>query len=183
MIKNFFEFCDMDFSPRKFKIKVQLPKTIKRNKEAIPKEDVKDILNQCSDIRLKTYVMLLAATGMCAVESLHIRVIDIDFENKPARISVMGENTKTKTDRTIFFTGEVTNQLDSRLKYKDRTRRVYYQNKDSEKDSKKTATEYRTPSIKKTDLVFAAYHILRNLQEFQALDSGQGGGGTNLTGK
>ena len=76
--------------------KVQLPKTIKRNKEAIPKEDVKDILNQCSDIRLKTYVMLLAATGMCAVESLHIRVIDIDFENKPARISVMGENTKNE---------------------------------------------------------------------------------------
>jgi integrase/recombinase XerD len=173
----------MDFSPRKFKIKVQLPKTIKRNKEAIPKEDVIDILNQCSDIRLKTYVMLLAATGMCAVESLHIRVKDIDFENKPARISVMGENTKTKTDRTIFFTEEVTNQLDSWLKYKHRTRRVYYQNKDSEKESKKTAIEYRTPSIKKTDLVFAAYHILRNLQEFQALDSGQEGGSTNSTGK
>ena len=156
-VKNFFEYCDIDFSPRKFKIKVRLPKVVKRNKEAISKEDVIDILNQCSDIRLKTYVMLLAATGMRAVEALHIRVKDIDFENKPARISVMGENTKTKTDRTIFLTEEVTNQLDSWLKYKHRTRRVCYQNKDNENESKKTITEYRTPSIKKTDLVFAVY--------------------------
>ncbi len=156
-VKNFFEYCDIDFSPRKFKIKVRLPKVVKRNKEAISKEDVIDILNQCSDIRLKTYVMLLAATGMRAVEALHICVKDIDFESKPARISVRGENTKTKTDRTIFLTEELTNQLDSWLKYKHRTRRVCYQNKDNENESKKTITEYRTPSIKKTDLVFSAY--------------------------
>ena len=80
--------------------------------------------------------MLLAATGMRAVEALHIRVKDIDFDNKPARISVMGENTKTKTDRTIFLTEEVTNQLDSWLKYKHRTRRVCYQNKDNENENK-----------------------------------------------
>ena len=58
-VKNFFEYCDIDVSPRKFKIKVRLPKAVKKNKEAISKEDVIDILNQCSDIRLKTYVMLL----------------------------------------------------------------------------------------------------------------------------
>ena len=156
-VKNFFEYCDIDVSPRKFKIKVRLPKTVKRNKEAISKEDIIDILNQCSDIRLKTYVMLLAATGMRAVEALYIRVKDIDFENKPARIFVRGENTKTKTDRTIFLTEETANQLDSWLKYKHRTRRVCYQDKDNANDNKKTITEYRTPSIKKTDLVFAVY--------------------------
>ena len=36
---------------------------------------------------------------------------DIDFDNKPAKIHVRGENTKTKTDRTIFLTEEITNQL------------------------------------------------------------------------
>ena len=46
------------------------PKTVKRNKEAISKEDVAEIINQCSDIRLKTYVMLLAAAGMRDVEGL-----------------------------------------------------------------------------------------------------------------
>ena len=157
-VKNFLEYCDIDVSPRRFKIKVRLPKAVKRNKEAISKEDVIDILNQCSDIRLKTYVMLLAATGMRAVEALHIRVKDIDFESKPARLFVRGENTKTKTDRTVFLTEETANQLESWLKYKHRTRRVCYQNKDNENENnKKIITEYRTPTIKNTDLVFAVY--------------------------
>ena len=109
-IKNFFEYHDIEISPRKFKLKVRLPKAVRKNKEAISKEDIADILNHCSDIKLKTYVMLLAATGMHATEALHIRVKDIDFEKNPAELYVRGENTKTKADRTIFLTEEVTNQ-------------------------------------------------------------------------
>jgi integrase len=54
-IKNFFEYHDIEVSPRKFKLKVRLPKIIRKNKEAISKEDIADILNHCSDIKLKTY--------------------------------------------------------------------------------------------------------------------------------
>ena len=126
-VKNFFEYHDIEISPRKFKLKVRLPKVVRKNKEALSKEDIVDILNHCSDIKLKTYVMLLAATGMRASEALHIRVKDIDFEKNPAELYVRGENTKTKADRTIFLTEEVTNQLNSWLKYKYRTRRVCYQ--------------------------------------------------------
>ena len=60
--------------------------------------------------------MLLAATGMRATEALHIRVKDIDFEKHPAELYVRGENTKTKADRTIFLTEEVTNQLECMAK-------------------------------------------------------------------
>jgi len=123
-VKNFFEYCDIDINPRKFKLKVRLPKAVKRNKEALSKKDVIDILNNCSDIRLKTYVMLLAATGMRAAEALNICVKDLDFDNKPALIRVRGENTKTKADRIILLTEEVANQLNAWLKYKYRTRRV-----------------------------------------------------------
>ena len=56
------------------------------------------------------------------MKHLNIRVKDIDFDKKPATIYVRGENTKTKTDRIIFLTEEVTNQLDTWLKYKYRTR-------------------------------------------------------------
>lgn len=155
-VKNFLEYCDIDVSPRRFKIKVRLSKAVRRNKEALSKEDVIDILNQCSDIRLKTYVLLLAATGMRALEALHVRVKDIDFESKPARLFVRGENTKTKTDRTVFLTEEAANQLKSWLKYKHRTRRVCHQNEDKENDPyKKIITEYRTPTLQNTDLVFA----------------------------
>ena len=71
-IKNFFEYCDIDINPRKFKLKVRIPKTIRKNKEVLSKKDIIDILNNCSDIRLKTYVILLAATGMRATEALNL---------------------------------------------------------------------------------------------------------------
>jgi integrase len=73
------EYSDIDISPRKFKLKIRLPKVVRKNKEALSKEDVVDILNACSDIRLKTYVMFLAAGGFRAVEALSVRVKDLDL--------------------------------------------------------------------------------------------------------
>src|SRR6478609_6916849 len=157
-VKNFFEYHDIEISPRKFKLKVRLPKSVRKNKEALSKEDIADILNHCSDIKLKTYVMLLAATGMRASEALHIRIKDIDFEKHPTELYVRGENTKTKADRTVFLTEEATHQLNAWLKYKYRTRRICHQIKDDKKEkiNKKTINENRTPVIKKTDLLFTS---------------------------
>jgi integrase len=152
-IKNFFEYCDIDISPRRFKLKVKLPKVVRKKKEAISKEGVIEILNVCDNIRLRTYVMLLAATGMRAVEALSSRIKDIDFDSNPPKLFVRGEYTKTKVDRIVFLTEEVTQQLKSWLDYKYRTRRVCYQ----DKQTGKTITENRTPDKKDTDLIFAVY--------------------------
>jgi integrase len=152
-VKNFFEYCDVDISPRKFKLKVKLPRVIRKNKQALSKEDILDILNACSDIRLKTYVMLLAVTGMRATEALSIRIKDLDLKSNPAKVFVRGEYTKTKSDRTVFLTEEITQQLNSWLNYKYRTRRVCYKNE----QTGKTITEVRTPDKKESDLVFAVY--------------------------
>jgi integrase len=156
-MKNFLEYHDVDLSPRKFKLKVRLPKVIRKSKEALSKEDVIDILNECSDIRLKTYVMLLAGSGMRATEALSIRIKDLDLTCSPAKVSVRGEYTKTKVDRMIFLTQEMVQQLTSWLNYKYRTRRVCYK----DEQSGKTVTEYRTPSKKQTDLVFAVYQDVK----------------------
>jgi integrase len=153
-VKNFLEYCDVDMSPRKFKLKVKLPRIARRNKEALSKEDIIDILNTCSDFRLKTYVMLLAGTGMRAVEALSIRIKDLDLKSNPAKIFVRGEYTKTRTDRTIFLTDEIKQQLNSWLKYKYRTRRVCYKGEHSEG---KIITEYRIPERNDNDLIFAVY--------------------------
>ena len=59
---------------------MKLPKVVRKIKQALSKEDVIDILNTCSDIRLKTYLMLLASTGMRPVEALSIRVKDLDLK-------------------------------------------------------------------------------------------------------
>jgi integrase len=156
-MKNFLEYHDVDLSPRKFKLKVRLPKVIRKSKEALSKEDVIDILNECSDIRLKTYVMLLAGSGMRATEALSIRIKDLDLTFSPAKVSVRGEYTKTKVDRTIFLTQEMVQQLTSWLNYKYRTRRVCYK----DEQNGKTVTEYRTPSKKQADLVFAVYQDVK----------------------
>jgi integrase len=157
-VKNFLEYYDIDISPRKFKLKVKLPKVVRKNKEALSKEDIIDILNACSDIRLKTYVLLLAGTGMRATEALSIRIKDIDLKSNPAKVFVRGEYTKTRIDRTVFLTEEVKQQLNSWLNYKYRTRRVCHRDKGQKgKGLGKTITEYRTPQKRESDLVFAIY--------------------------
>ena len=116
------------------------------------KEDIVDIINACSGIRLKTYVMLLAATGLRGSEALSIRVCDVEFESYPVKVFIRGEYTKTKLDRFVYLTGEATKQLKTWLQYKYRTRRVCHM--DEDKDS--TVTEYRTPTKNDTDLIFSA---------------------------
>lgn len=146
-LKNFLEFYDVDISPRKFKLKVKLPKVVRKTKEALSKEDVIDILNTCSDIRLKTYLMLLASTGMRPVEALSIRVKDLDLKSNPSRLFVRGEYTKTRSDRIIFLTQELDNQLSSWLSFRYRRRRICYS------ENGKSVTQYRTPSMKESDIL------------------------------
>jgi integrase len=110
-----------------------------------------DILNACSSIRLKTYVMLLAATGMRASEALSIRLCDFDDDSNPPRLFVRGEYTKIRTDRFVFLTKEMSRQLKSWLEYRYRTRRVcFYDN-----ITGKSVSEYRTPLKSEGDLLFS----------------------------
>jgi integrase len=149
--RNFLEYRDIDISPRKFELKVKLPKTIRRNKEGLSKEDIIDILNACSDIRLKTYVMFLASTGCRAVEALSIRNRDLKIDLSPFRVFIRGEYTKTRVDRFVPLTVEMVKQLKLWLEYKHRTRRICYE----DKKTSKAITEYRTPKQDPDGLFFA----------------------------
>ncbi|HEX5186163.1 MAG TPA: site-specific integrase [Nitrososphaeraceae archaeon] len=154
-IKTFLEYFDIDISPKKFKLKVRIPKKITSHKEAIDKEDIIKILNGCSDLRLKTYVMLLASTGCRATEALSIRIKDIDFESNPAKIGIRGEYTKTKVDRYTFITNEVVEQIKLWLDFKYRKRRICK----IDKETGKTITEYRIPEKDTNDLIFSIYRV------------------------
>jgi len=156
--KNFLEYHDIDISPRKFELKVKLPQTIRRNKEALSKEDIIDILNACSDIRLKTYVMFLASTGCRAGEALSIRNRDLNIDSGPFRAFIRGEYTKTRVDRFVFLTVELVKQLKLWLEYKHRTRRICYE----DKKTGKTTTEYRTPKQDPDGLIFAVHQNYPN---------------------
>lgn len=144
--KNFLEFFDFEISPRRFKLKVKVPRVIRRSKEPLTKEIIVKILQACASPKLKSYVMFLAATGCRAREGCSIRLMDLELDKH--RVKIRGEFTKTKIDRYVFLTDELTEQLRSWLDYKYRTRRRYLNN--SHKNY------YFTPERKETDLVFAS---------------------------
>jgi integrase len=150
-VKNFFEYCGIEINPRKFKLRVKLPKSVKNDKEALSKDDIVNILNACSSMRLKTYVMLLSATGMRATEALSIRLCDLSLNTDFPKVFVRGEYTKTRSDRTVFLTQEVSKQLKNWLEYKFRTRRVSFY----DKNTGKSISEHRTPSKVDNDLIFS----------------------------
>ena len=95
--------------------------------------------------------MLLASTGMRAVEALSIRIKDIYFESSPAKITIRGEHTKTKVDRYVFLTRETVEQIKKWIDYKYRKRRICY------KDEKtgKSIDEYRIPQKNVNDFLFS----------------------------
>ena len=83
--KNFLEFNDVEISPRKFKLKVKLPKVVTKNKEALFKEDIVDILNTCSKIRLKTFVMFLAGRITATTQQLFRKLQSITTATSPMK--------------------------------------------------------------------------------------------------
>jgi integrase len=150
--KNFLEFNDVVISNVQFKLKVRIPRRITRQKEAIDIQDIRTIINACSDIRAKTYFMFLAATGTRATEALSLRLKDLDLVTTPGRANIRAEYTKTRTDRYVFLTGELRQQLKLWLDHKYRTYRSCYYVKG------KSVSEYVQPKPRPTDLVFAVYH-------------------------
>ena len=152
--KTFLEFNDIELNPKKFKLKVRFPKIVFRHKEAIDKEDIIKILNGCSDLRLKTYVMLLASTGLRATEALSIRIKDLNLGSNdgcPSKAIIRGEYTKTKVSRYVFLTREMQYQMKIWLDFKYRKRRICHK----DKETGKSISEYRTPEKKLHDLIFS----------------------------
>jgi len=96
------------------------------------------------DHELKDIRDVFSSWWIRAVEGLSLRIKDLELESKPARVFLRGEYTKTKTDREIFLTDEVTQQLRLWLDYKYRTRRVCFK----DERTGKTITESRTPERK-----------------------------------
>jgi integrase len=146
-IKNFLEYHDVDISPRKFKFKVRMPKIVRQTKEALSKEDIVNIINACSNIKLKTYVMFLAATGCRAREAVSTRLCDYDFTKN--KVFIRGEYTKTKTDRFVFLTNELVEQIKAWLTFKYRTRRISY--------NSPRRIETRTPVRDENELLFSTF--------------------------
>jgi integrase len=125
-VKNLLEYYDIAINPHKFKLRVKLPRVHNQYKEALIREDIIKILETCESYKLKTYLILLAVTGLRASEACSIRLKDIDYNNH--KINVRAEFTKTKVGRYCFMTYELENFLKIWIDYKYRRRRLKVDN-------------------------------------------------------
>jgi integrase len=140
-IKSYFAYHDVDIIPSKFKRKVKLPKEAREDEEPLDVQDIRKILLACNNRRLKTYILVLASSGLRAIEGLSLRLRDYDFSVSPTKIHVRKEYSKTRVARTVYISDEATSYLNEWLAWK-------YRDKGDARWTKK-----RDPD----DLVFSVY--------------------------
>jgi integrase len=119
-IRSFFAFYDIDIIPSKFRRKVKVPKLYKEDEEPIDANDIRKILLNCSNRRLKSYLLILTSGGMRAVEATAIRLKDIDFSTSPTKIHIRKEYAKTRAARDVYISDEATQYLKQWIDWKQR---------------------------------------------------------------
>jgi integrase len=117
-IRSYLAYHDIDVIPSKFKRKVKMPKVYREDEEPLDAADIRKILLACNNRRLKTYLLVLASSGVRAVEGLAIRLKDIDFSVSPTKIHIRKEFVKTKVARDIYISDEATHYLKQWLEWK-----------------------------------------------------------------
>ena len=58
-VRSYLEFHDIDIVPSKFRRRVKLPKFYPDSQEPLSLTDIRDLLEFCSNTRLRTYILLL----------------------------------------------------------------------------------------------------------------------------
>ena len=169
-IRSYFAFYDIDVIPSKFRRRVKVPRLHREDEEPLDASDIRKILLNCNNRRLKSYLLTLASGAMRAVEATAIRLKDIEFSDLgPTKIHIRSGYAKTRVARAIYISDETTQYLKQWIDWK-------YRNKTETKE--KGVSKIANPD----DLVFSTYSINNNkkksspqnlylklLQEFQKL--------------
>ncbi len=131
--KSYFVYHDIDISPLKFRYRVSLPPVYREDEAAIDASDVRQILDVCSNRRLKAYLLMLASGGMRAMEALAVRECDVDWNGinfadrsdtaEPAMVRIRKEYSKTRRERHIFISNEAARYLNGWLEWKYRNQK------------------------------------------------------------
>jgi site-specific recombinase XerD len=119
-IRSFLAYYDVYIIPAKFKRKVKVPKVFSEEEQPLDIKDIRQILLNCHNRRLKAYLLILASAGTRAVETCAIRLRDIDFSTKPTKIHIRKEYAKTRVGRDIYISDEATKYLKDWIFFKHR---------------------------------------------------------------
>jgi integrase len=128
-VKSYLQYHDVDIVPYKFKRRVMVPKIPQEDAQPIDQNDIRTIIQKCHNRRLKTYLLVLASSGVRPIEACAIRVCDINFNTSPVQLHVRAEYTKTKKSRDIFISDEAARWLKEWIEYRfgvvlDKTKKI-----------------------------------------------------------
>ena len=107
-VKSYFAYYDIDIIPAKFRRRVKMPKHYREDEQPIDAQDIRSLLLKCNNRRLKAYILVLASSGLRAIEASALRLQDIDFTTSPTKVHVRKEFSKTKTPRDVYISQEAT---------------------------------------------------------------------------
>lgn len=117
-VRSFLSYYDVDIVPAKFKRRVRIPKIYHEEEEPIDAKDIRQMLLNCHNRRLKTFILVLASSGLRATEACAIRLCDIDSTVQPTRIHVRKEYAKTRVSRDVWISDEAAKYLRDWLVFK-----------------------------------------------------------------
>ena len=136
VVRSFMEFFDIDIVASKFRRRVKQPKQYKEDEQPIDAADIRNILLKCNNRRLKAYILILATSGVRAMEACSLRIQDVDFTVTPTKLHVRKEYSKTRRARDVYISQEAAEYLKVLMEWK-----------------------YRSKPIQPDDLVFSIYFI------------------------
>lgn len=115
VLSSFFSWLEEEDYIRKNPVKrIHKIRTIKTIKQAFNDENVENLKDNCSSLRDKVIIELLASTGMRVGELVNLNITSIDFENKEC--IVLGKGGK---QRKVYFDSKtkihLQHYLDSRI--------------------------------------------------------------------
>lgn len=111
-VKSYLEYYDVEISSKKLRNKVTIPKVLRRKKETLNQNKIRNMLLACNHDRLKVFILVLASAGTRSIETLSVRNRDIIFEEgSPVKLHIIAENTKTGIDRDAYISDEAFREL------------------------------------------------------------------------
>jgi integrase len=117
-VRSFLEYNDIDISISKFKRRVKMPKFYPDQEEPLSLSDIRELLEYCSNTRLRCYLLVLVSSGLRAMEAASLRLMDVDFSVSPTRINIRKEITKTKRGRVVYCSDEATTHIKKLLQFR-----------------------------------------------------------------
>jgi integrase len=109
-VKGYLRHLGIKIYSEDFKQMVKLPKKVRQREEPLTKEMIVRLL-RILPMKIQTAVLVAVASGIRLGELVQLKISDVDFDQKPTRLRIRAEITKTREARETFLTSEATRAL------------------------------------------------------------------------